>query len=77
MCTLFTIKQAGLEAGWSQSPQQALAGVLFTTGQNSMEQIASVAKKRKGKPPKVLPEVLRNNDEKKVLMYDADYFSGL
>lgn len=42
-----------------------------------MEQIASVAKKRKGKQPKVLPEVLRNNDEKKVLMYDADYFSGL
>lgn len=42
-----------------------------------MEGTASVAKKRKCKPPKVLPEVLRKKDEKKVLMYDADYFSGL
>lgn len=54
----------------------SFARVLFTTGQNSREQIASAAEK-KCKTPKVLPEVLRNDGEKKVLMYDVDYFSGL
>lgn len=56
-------------------PAQALARVP-STGQNPREQtLPSAAKGRKRKLPKVLPEVLHKN-EKKVLMFGADHFSG-